>query len=653
MISWRLVYPQEATEEILSQQAQDNPLEFGLKQFGITGALGTLLWPLEALALKLLALDDLAEGYSNLHKQGLALAQDSAAQSSVAGTAENPSCSAEQFVRLILEELDIDYSLYPGIIEDRIPKTGPLVVVSNHPFGALEAMILAEVVRKVRPDAKFMANFLLERIPELKELFILVDPFEGESSSKRNIAPLREAMRWLKDGHVLLTFPAGTVSHLQLNKREVQDPAWSENIAKLVRKSKANVLPVFVHGRNDFVFQIAGLIHPLVRTALLVRQLFNKRGKHIKIQLGKTLPFHKLERFDTDKELIDYLRLRSYIQKNSKVGDSLYDSESAPLESSEPKVETDIADRENSEVIQQEIEALPQERLLIQEKGYLVAYALASEIPVLLREIGRCREEAFRKVGEGTGQERDLDWFDNYYTHLFCWNREKNDLVGAYRIARTDEVVKVYGLKGLYTYSLFRYSTHLLEQLGPSLEMGRSFVRPNYQRNFWSLLSLWRGIGSYVAQNPRYKTLFGPVSISDSFDSLSRQLMTVFLKSNNYESTLAQFVKPRTHGESARLKGVDQQALTRVVKDLSEVSELISDIELREEQVPILLREYVKLGGKLIGFSVDPNFSSVLDGLIVVDMTQAKPNILKRYMGKQAAEEFMEFHKNNKNHQAA
>lgn len=550
-----------------------------------------------------------------------------------------PSWAApEDFFATCLADLDISYQLHPKTLSS-LPKDKPLIIVANHPFGALEALIMYDAFRKMRPDLKFLANFILGRIKPVSDLFILVDPFETKKAVKKNVHPLRESISWLNKGHSLITFPAGTVSHLHLKEREVIDPVWNTNIAKLARKTQATVLPCFIHGRNSLLFQAAGLVHPLLRTLLLPRQLLNKAGKQIDIQIGQAIEYDKLERFSSDRERTDYIRMRCYMQKNSLVRSKDKKAIHTPAKNLCPVIEP-----VDENLLRGEVEQIPESNKLIDKEEHAVFITSADASPYILREIGRLREITFREVGEGTGKEYDLDFYDNFYTHLFVWHKSKGEIVGAYRLVQADKAIERYGLKGLYTHSLFRYDKPLLLQMGPSIEVGRSFVKPEYQKSFWALLMLWKGLTAYVYRNPEYKTLFGPVSISDSYDSVSRQLLKNFIEANNYEPNLAKLVSPRFSHRPERLRGVDKRFVSKTVKDLSEVAELISDIELREESVPVLLKEYIKLGGKIIGFNVDPSFSSVLDGLIVVDLSQANPLLLRRYMGRKELNEFLAYH---------
>jgi putative hemolysin len=449
-------------------------------------------------------------------------------------------------------------------------------------------------------------------------------------------------MQWLRDGHMLGIFPAGEVAHLSLSKRKVVESEWAESVATLIRKTESPVLPVYFDGVNGSFFQMMGLIHPRLRTAMLPKELINKKDREIDICIGKMIGFNKLKSFESDKELISYLRQRTFMLQNRSGEDD--DSREGPVvvnvtgETMEP-----IVDPIPSGEVETEIAALPPSQRLLVSSEFEVYHAVKNQIPKLLHEIGRLREVTFRGTHEGTGKSIDLDHFDEYYVHLFVWNREKKELVGAYRIGRTDNIIKRHGKKGLYTTTLFNIKSSLFDQINPALEMGRSFVRPEYQRSFAPLLLLWKGIGHYVVKYPKYKVLFGPVSISSEYHSMSRHLMVTFLKLHNYLPDMARMVKPKRPYRGRRVKGLDPKNRT-MIRSLEDVSELISEFENDNKGVPILLKQYLKLGGKLMGFNVDPDFSDVLDGLILVDLTKTDPSILRRYMGDDGIAGFKAYH---------
>lgn len=548
------------------------------------------------------------------------------------------------FADRVLETMAVEYDLTDEEIE-RIPRSGPVVVVANHPFGGLEGLILGSLLKSVRSDVKLMANFLLERIPDLRDFFIFVDPFGRASSAKVNMKPLKETMAWLRSGGALGVFPAGEVSHIDFRKGGVVDKTWSPTIARIIKKTEAPVLPVYFVGANSLLFQILGMVHPRFRTALLPKEFVNKKNRTIHVRVGNLIPYKKLADLEDDA-LMAYIRLRTYNLKHRK-GDPGEKKliRSLPIQITLPRKEPmPVVDADPQEKLVAELARLPADQKLMEMSGMEAYFASAMQIPAILREIGRLREITFREVNEGTGQSIDLDRFDDYYVHVFIWQKEKRELVGAYRLGKSDEIMRDLGKRGLYTSTLFKYRKKLLKRISPALEMGRSFIRKDYQKNYASLLVLWKGLAQYVVRNPSYKILFGPVSINSKYQSLSRQLLVNFLNQNESLPDLAKLVKARKPMRMNPLKRWHLRTLKTAVKDLDEVESLIADLETNMTGIPILLRQYLRLGGKLLAFNIDPDFSDVLDGLILVDLTKTDVKVLERYMGRDEARLFLAHH---------
>jgi len=545
------------------------------------------------------------------------------------------------FLTRTLEAFNISFAVSEADLA-RIPREGPLLVVANHPFGAIEGVILGRLLQTVRPDFKLLANYLLERIPEMRPFLIAVDPFGN--ATRRNLGPMREAVRWMRQGRALGMFPAGEVAHLHLlRNRGVTDPPWNLNAARLARLAGAPVLPVFFSGQNSLLFQMLGLIHPRLRTVMLPRELVNKQQREIHIAIGNPIPAAKLATLGGEAEATAYLRLRTFLLRHR------VDAEPAlrkrllrflPARRPGP-VPAPIAAGGPLEDLRREVAGLPPEQLLDECGGMQVIFAEAAQIPKLLHEIGREREITFRRAGEGTGQALDLDAFDATYLHLFLWHKERQELVGAYRLGQTDRILPRQGRAGLYTSTLFDYETETLAELGPALEMGRSFVRPEYQRNFNSLLLLWKGIGQFVRRHPRYRYLFGPVSIANDYHSISRQLMVAFLRLNHFLPGLAGRVRPRRPMDAGGADGFDPARHLHGISGLDEVSQVVAEIERDGKGIPVLLRQYLKLGGKLLGFNVDPKFGNVVDGLILVDLLATDRRLMDKYMGRDGAAAFL------------
>ncbi|HUC42447.1 MAG TPA: GNAT family N-acyltransferase [Candidatus Sulfotelmatobacter sp.] len=544
--------------------------------------------------------------------------------------------SAQEFLGWTLGIVDSRLEVAPSDLA-RVPRTGPAVVVSNHPFGAIEGVALAKAMLAARPDVRVLANFILRRIPEIAELFLLVDPFGGSAAASSNRAGLRAALDWLRQGGLLVVFPAGEVASFDRRARRVADPAWSPTVAGLIRRSDATAVPVFIPGRNGLPFQVAGLLHPLLRTALLPRQLL--AGRTVEVRVGSPIPAARLADLADDAAAIRFLRDRSEILAAREV---THDDRAAVQPRRTPPRSERIVPAVPPDELAAEIARLPESSLLVSSEEMRVHVASAEEIPNVLREIGRLREVTFREVGEGTGREIDLDGFDRTYLHLFIWKRDSREIIGAYRLGLTDRVIQDHGIEGLYTSTLFRFDRHLFEAMGPALEMGRSWIRVEHQRSYVGLMLLWKGIGEFVSRHPRYATLFGPVSISAGYQALSQRLIIAFLDRNRKLTDWARWVRPTNPFRGGKRRGL--RARTERLSDLEEVSSLISEIEHDQKGVPILLKQYLKLDGRILGCNVDPDFSNVLDVLIVVDLRLTDRRVLGRYMGRDGVEKLHAFH---------
>jgi hypothetical protein len=298
-------------------------------------------------------------------------------------------------------------------------------------------------------------------------------------------------------------------------------------------------------------------------------------------------------------------------------------------------------------LLEAEFEALPAEQRLVRSGSYHAVYASADQIPNILRELGRLREITFREAGEGTGDSIDTDRFDKSYLHLFLWHSEKKDIVGAYRFAPVDEILADYGMRGLYTYSLFRYKRRFIDSLHDAMELGRSFVRLEYQRSHVPLMLLWQGILRYLTRNPKYSRLFGAVSISNDYHPISRQFIVDFLQENCFADDLARQVRPRA-GSLRRLTTFWHRKELADLSDIGAMSDVVGQLENGQRGVPVLLRQYLKIGGLLLGFNLDPKFGDALDGLILVDLLQSDRNFLLRYMGREESREYLRYHASRK-----
>ncbi|MDC0611141.1 lysophospholipid acyltransferase family protein [Vibrio sp.] len=542
-------------------------------------------------------------------------------------------CDTQQFLRFTLEVLGIDYNVVKGNLSN-IPEQGPTVVVANHPLGCVEGVILAEMLLSLRQDIQILANQYLKTVPELDQLFIGVDVLNEKAAQTSNITAMRTAHRHLESGGLLLIFPAGEVSHLTDRKEQkLQDKEWSTSVSRLIKKHKATSVPIFINGQNSKRFYMAGKIHPLLRTLMLGRELLNKKDKPIDISIGQAIKYREIDTL-SDAQLVSYLRFNTYLlnpatkkARNKSDADHPLPSVCAALPMSDLKAD---------------IDKLSETHHLLSHNEFDVYCAKAEDIPCILHEIGRIREITFRQVGEGTGLTLDVDRYDQEYYHLFIWDKSADKLVGAYRLGLVDHIVPRHGIKGLYSSTLFNYQPRFIDNMGKSIEMGRSVVALDYQKSMAPLMLLWKGIATFVSRNPEYTHLFGPVSISNDYSNEARQLLAQTMSLHFYDDHQAKLVAATN--PLKKDKHTDWNAsLLSALADIQLLSKIISRMD-EGKGVPVLLRQYLGLNGKFVSFNVDENFHDALDGLIVVDLRNVEHKTLAKYMGLEASQHYLDYH---------
>jgi putative hemolysin len=532
----------------------------------------------------------------------------------------------------LLDELQVKMNVDPEDLV-RIPKTGPVVVVCNHPFGILDGAMIGALLAEVRHDVKILANYLLAAMPELAPDCIFVDPFNRKGSPETNRKGLKQAITHLRNGGLLVIFPAGEVSHWQFRYAQVVDPEWSETTARLIRITQAVTVPVLCTGRNSVPFHLLGLVHPMLRTTRLPNELLNKTGKQIEVRIGSPIPAAKINQIPDDAQATRYLRASTYLLSARRGHQERHLSSlsfpALPGKKSEP-----VASETPKELIAAEVHSLGRQRNLVENGEFTVFAAQSRELQNTLREIGRLREITFREAGEGTGKDLDLDEYDSTYTHLVLWNKNKQEIAGAYRLGCTRDLLETAQMSKLYTSTLFNYDPMFFEQLGPAVELGRSFIRAEYQKQYAPLMMLWKGILQYAVLRAQVPILFGAVSISGKYDLASRELIVKFFESQ-HRSSLAGLVRPRRPFRSRPLRPWEVKVVSNLW-GMDELSASIADIERDGKGVPILLKQYVRMGGTVLCFNIDRKFSNVLDALIMLDLRTADPARIKPYVSLEA-----------------
>ena len=532
-----------------------------------------------------------------------------------------PHLTGFDFVEQALDHFDFGVTVSDRERE-RIPAWGRVVIVANHPIGSLDGLALLKLVSNVRRDVKVVANDVLAAVEPLQSLLLPVDAF-GSRSTRDHLRAIEQHLQ--NDGAVII-FPAGEVS--RMGATGVKDGAWRHGFLRFAAKTKAPVLPMFVDARNSaFFYSLSFLARPL-STLWLVREMFKHNNKNMRVRIGQPIGFETYSTLPLDSRAKVKLFRRHIYKIGKNRGEGCFETAAES-----------IAHPEDRQQLRAEIRAC--ELLGTTHAGATKAgmaiylYRFDGDSPVM-REIGRLREVSFRAVGEGSGRRRDMDVYDRDYDHIVLWDDEALELVGAYRLRRTEdlsanETKNSNGIKKLYSDTLFEYRSEAQPYLAEGVELGRSFVQPRY----WgrrSLDLLWYGIGAYVKKFPQVRYLFGPVSISNSYPGKAKDLLVNFYR--HYFPAPNAWVKARLPYQSLQSDGAARWLRVDYSEGFSQLKSELSEMDL---PVPTLYKQYTELcedgGVQFVDFNVDPDFSDCVDGLVLVDLHKLKDTKRKRYLG--------------------
>jgi len=515
-----------------------------------------------------------------------------------------------EFVSQALERLNFSYRIAPSDREN-IPSEGRVILVANHPLGAMDALALIDLVGSVRPDVRILANEVLTQLGPLRELLLPLDVFGGQARGG-----LREAYRALQKEQALIVFPAGEVSRIR--PQGVRDGRWSDGFLRFARKTGAAVVPVHVEAHNSATFYTLSMLSKPLSTLLLPREIFSGGAQRITLTVGApvTTPAMAHARL-SEPQLAQ--RMRAHVYRLARRKPPMFATSSAIAH---PQPTRDVR-----AVLRQA------ERLGATTDGKQILLLDAGPGSPALKEIGRLRELAFRKVGEGTGLKRDLDRFDAHYRHIVLWDEAQLEIVGAYRMGEVGQILQSQGPAGLYSAELFDYAPGAQAFLKESVELGRSFVQPRYWGSR-SLDYLWQGIGAYLARHPQVRYLIGPVSLSAELPEAARDWI-VHCHQHYFGDASGLALARNPHQGCALFKAEVVAALQGC--DLrAGLARLKTALEGYGCSLPVLYRQYVELcepeGVRFLAFGVDPAFGHCVDGLIRIDLGCLKPAKRARYL---------------------
>ncbi len=525
---------------------------------------------------------------------------------------KNAGVKGVAFIDEVFEDLNFSYYL-SSIDRNKIPSEGKLVVVANHPLGALDGLALLRAISEVRPDVRIIANDVLMNFENLEELFLPYDVF-SRHMQKEHIAHIGAELLQEK---AILFFPAAEVS--RLTWKGIRDPQWLNGPVFFAKKYDAPVLPVFIKGRNSILFYVISLLYKRFSTLLLPREIFNKRGKSLRFVVGDPIPGAVFTAsYIKTRVMSRLLRKQTYLLARKK-------------KSAIFKTEKTIIHPVDRRQLREE---LASSTLLGQtsdgKKIYLVDFDKAHRV---MREIARLREQTFRKVGEGTGLKLDLDRFDRYYQHIVLWDEGPLEIIGSYRVGNCRQIISELGVEGLYTNTLFRYSPAARPILDQALELGRSFVQIKYWKSN-ALDYLWQGIGAYLIRHPEVNYLLGPVSISNTYTERAKELLVYF-----YQTWFPGDREFAPHVSPFRISQNNQAELAVLfprIEYRQELRKLKEALKMLGFSIPVLYKQYSELceegGVAFLDFGVDKDFGDCIDGLILIRIDRLLPNKRERYM---------------------
>lgn len=522
-----------------------------------------------------------------------------------------PKARGFEFVDRVLEYFNFSYEVDPDELRN-IPSQGRAVIISNHPIGSLDGLAFLQMVQRIRPDTKIIANQLLAKLGPLAPVLLPVDNMGGNTAKLQ----LKAIQKHLKKEGVVIVFPSGVVS--RWGSKGIRDCDWRSGFLKFSRSTRAPIVPVFISGRNSLFFYVLSIVARQISTLWLIPEMFKQRNKRIRFNIGKVVTCKAYENLGlSQKQLVERFKTHAYDLAESPEG--LFPVQDA------------VAAPENTEQLKKEVE---QSKLLGETAdGKQIFFYEYQQDSTVIKELGRLRELTFRMVEEGTGKNCDLDHYDQHYMHLLLWDKNQCEIVGAYRVCDTSKIIPKMGPEGLYSSQIYKYREEMQPYFQQGMELGRSFVQPKY----WgkrSLDYLWYGIGALIRSNPKYRYLFGAVSLSDGYPQEAKDLIVYFYATH--------FPSKDKFVEALYPYQISEEKIQKLKKTFpgesyqSEFTLLKSKLKKLNCTIPTLYKQYAELGEpggvSICASGLDLAFSNVIDGFVMVDTWKLKPAKKARYI---------------------
>lgn len=504
---------------------------------------------------------------------------------------------------------------------------GPLVIVANHPFGAIDSLCLIDLMEQIRPGAwKIFSNTLLRNVRPLGPDSIEVDALGlTDQAQQLNRKALKQALAFLKNGGCLALFPARRVANFDEKLGAVVDQPWSEHALKLAVKTGATLVCLHIPGQNSPEFLKIPLAQVRRRSLRLCREVVDAPPRQLQLSVALQLPPSDVKTWARLPNGTARLRARCFMEFDKQ-------SLSAPKAkvTTTPKAPSPAVDTATDA---NALAALSPEQRLYRKDDLELLFIQGHEAPGLLKLLGHAREVTFRAAGQGVGKDVDLSPEDDYYHQLIVWDHSRNGIAGAYRTGMLSSILEAHGTTGLYLDSIFKIDPAFYGRFRDSLELSRSFVLPDYQRDNRVLPLLWTGL-AIICRQRQIQTLFGSVTISNEFHPASRALLVEFLRREYADSAeICSWIEARRpfHPES-RYHPLVAEAYAG--ENISKLDPIVQHLEDQKRGIPPLMRYYCQLGARFINYHVEPSFQDALYCLLRVDLPSVPDNYKRRFAAK-------------------
>lgn len=470
--------------------------------------------------------------------------------------------------------------------EKVVPESGAFILLTNSAIKTPEAKALIQRIVRIRPEV----------------IIVTQSTFSNTYSTLKERASI---LSHLKDGKPAIFFLTPGKNNILRQESKIQSAVtWNNSLIQIIKESEAPLIPAYTKNSSLFpniISYVNGINSQKKYNSL------NSIKNHICI--GRVLSLNE----NNENGIQD--------DSHQQIPEVISNSHQKALIESQSKF-----------LLQEEIAILKNKgRMLFSIKNYEVFCVSPNEIGSFMYEIGRLREQTYREVGEGTNKSCDIDSFDKYYHQLFIWDNNRNELVGGYRIGFGGEIMKKVGLGGFYSGTLFSYQKDFESKLSKSLELGRSFIVKEYQRKSLPLFMLWKGILSCLINNPEYQYLLGPVSISADYSRTSKSLLIEFISRHYFNKEASKQVKAKNKVRLKHCKTTINSILSYTSNDIDKLDRIIKRFELNNSGVPVLIKKYLELQGKFLGFNLDPDFNNCIDGLFMVDVNNIPAQTVKAF----------------------